>query len=142
MLANTSIPALLQDRLSQLNVPDSTCRWIIDFLSVLRLCSFSLFFSQYTNSCTSCHESVKVLKFANDTTLIGLISDGDESAYMWEIDHLVTWCNQHNLELNAVKTVEMVIDFRKNPAPPAPIILRNSPVEPVDSVRFLGTIIT
>ena len=29
---NTIIPALLQDRLSQLNVPDSTCRWITDFL--------------------------------------------------------------------------------------------------------------
>ena len=30
---NTIIPALLQDKLSQLNVPDSTCRWITDFLS-------------------------------------------------------------------------------------------------------------
>ncbi|KAF7651506.1 hypothetical protein LDENG_00110210, partial [Lucifuga dentata] len=26
---NTIIPALLQDKLSQLNVPDSTCRWIM-----------------------------------------------------------------------------------------------------------------
>ncbi len=161
---NTIIPALLQDKLSQLNVPDSTCRWIIDFLSDRKQhvrmgkhvsdprtistgspqgCVLSpLLFSLYTNNCTSYHESVKLLKFADDTTLIGLISDGDESAYRWEIDHLVTWCNQHNLELNAVKTVEMVIDFRKNPAPPAPIILCNSPVETVDSVRFLGTIIT
>ncbi|XP_071355053.1 nuclear factor 7, brain-like, partial [Trachinotus anak] len=30
---NTIIPALLQDKLSQLSVPDSTCRWITDFLS-------------------------------------------------------------------------------------------------------------
>ncbi len=29
----TITPALLQDKLSQLNVPDSTCSWIIDFLS-------------------------------------------------------------------------------------------------------------
>ncbi len=102
----------------------------------------SLLFSLYTNNCTSSHKSVKPLKFADDTTLIGLISDGNESTYRWEIDHLVTWCHQHNLELYAVKTVEMVIDFRKNPALPAPIILCNSPVETVDSVRFLGTIIT
>jgi len=34
--------------------------------------------------------------------------------------HLVTWCGQNNLKLNALKTVEMVVDFRKNPAPPAP----------------------
>uniref|UniRef100_A0A8C5D7S9 G-protein coupled receptors family 1 profile domain-containing protein n=1 Tax=Gouania willdenowi TaxID=441366 RepID=A0A8C5D7S9_GOUWI len=30
---NTIIPALLQDKLSQLNVPNSTCQWITDFLS-------------------------------------------------------------------------------------------------------------
>ncbi len=101
-----------------------------------------LLFSLYTNCCSSSHESVKLLTFGDDSTLIGLISDGDESACRWEIDHLVTWCNQHNLEFSAVKTVKMGIDLRKNPAPPAPIILCNSSVETVDSVRFLGTIIT
>ncbi|KAI9999457.1 hypothetical protein NQD34_018188 [Periophthalmus magnuspinnatus] len=30
---NTILPALLQDKLVQLNVPDSTCRWITDFLT-------------------------------------------------------------------------------------------------------------
>src|SRR4029434_10274802 len=139
---NTIIPAL-QDKLSQLSLPDSTCRWIKDFLSDRRQhgrlgkhvsdsrtistgspqdCVLSpLLFSLYTNSCTSSHQSVKLLKFADDTTLIGLISGGDESAYRWEIDHLVTWCGQNNLELNALKTVEMDVDFRKNPAPPTPI---------------------
>ena len=64
-----------------------------------------LLFSLYTNSCTSSHQSVKLLKFADDTTFIWLVSDGDESAYRWEIDHLATWYNQNNLELNALKTV-------------------------------------
>ena len=36
----------------------------------------------------------------------------------------------------------MVVDFRKNPAPPASIILCDSPVDFVESFRFLGTIIT
>ena len=161
---NTVIPALLQDKLSQLSVPDSTCRWITDFLSDRRQhvrlgkltsdsrtistgtpqgCVLSpLLFSLYTNSCTSSHQSVKLLKFADDTTLIGLISGGDESAYRWEIDHLVTWCTQNNLELNALKTLEMVVDFRKNPAPLTPITLCGSPVDTVESFRFLGTLIT
>jgi len=43
-----------------------------------------------------------------------LISEGDESANRWEADHLVTSCNQNNLELNTLKTMEMVVDFRKN----------------------------
>ncbi len=34
----------------------------------------------HTNDCTSKDPSVKILKFADDTTLIGLIQDGDESA--------------------------------------------------------------
>ncbi|KAK3522364.1 hypothetical protein QTP86_007648 [Hemibagrus guttatus] len=100
---NTIIPALLRDKLFQLNVPDSMCSWITDFLTdrrqFVRLgthgsdlqhistgspqgCVLSpLLFSLYTNGCTSGHQSVKLLKFADDTTLIGLISDGNESAY-------------------------------------------------------------
>ena len=50
-----------------------------------------LLFSLYTNSCTSSHPSVKLLKFADTTPLIGLISGGDESDYRWEADNLVTW---------------------------------------------------
>ena len=95
-----------------------------------------LLFSLYTNSCTSSHQSVKLLKFADDTTLIGLISGGDESAYRWEIDHLVTWCGQNNLELNALKTVEMVVDFRKNPAPPNLITLSDNPITLSDWLQF------
>ncbi|KAK1790210.1 hypothetical protein P4O66_014138 [Electrophorus voltai] len=34
--------------------------------------------SLYTNSCASIHVSVKLLNFAEDTTLIRLISDEDE----------------------------------------------------------------
>ncbi|KAF7656088.1 hypothetical protein LDENG_00046360 [Lucifuga dentata] len=58
-------------------------------------------------------------------------------------------CNNHihlrrhnNLELNALKTVEMIVDYRKNPAPPTPITLCDAPVDTVEHFRFLGTIIT
>ncbi|KAK3548134.1 hypothetical protein QTP70_004875 [Hemibagrus guttatus] len=101
-----------------------------------------LLFSLYTNGCTSGHQSVKLLKFADDTTLIGLISDGDDSAYRGEIDRLVSWCSMNNLELNSLKTVEMIVDFRKDPAPLPPVILCNSPVTSAESFCFLGTTIT
>ncbi|KAK3539455.1 hypothetical protein QTP70_008501 [Hemibagrus guttatus] len=161
---NMIIPALLRDKLFQLNVPDSMCSWITDFLTdrwqFVRLgthvsdlqhistgfpqsCVLSpLLFSLYTNGCTSGHQSVKLLKFADDTTLIGLISDGDESAYRGEIDRLVSWCSMNNLELNSLKTVEMIVDFRKDPAPLPPVILCDSPVTSAESFCFLGTTIT
>lgn len=100
-----------------------------------------LLFSLYTNDCTSTHLSSKLLKFADDTTLIGLISGGDDSAYRWEIDHLVTRGSQNNPELSALKTVEMVVDHRRNLAPLTPVTQRDSPVDAVESFCFLGTFI-
>ncbi|KAL3064952.1 hypothetical protein OYC64_001062 [Pagothenia borchgrevinki] len=59
------------------------------------------------------------------------------------MDHLVTWCGENHLELNALNTVEMVVDFRKIAAPPAPITLCDPPslLTAVKSFCFLGTII-
>ena len=103
---NTILPSTLEHQLSLLHVPASTCRWITDFLtnrsqgeagkniSSSRATSTGspqgcvlspLLFSLYTNSCVSLHPSVKLLKFADDTTLVGLISKEDMSAYRTEI---------------------------------------------------------
>ncbi|KAL6098730.1 uncharacterized protein ACO6RY_17807 [Pungitius sinensis] len=138
---NTIIPSLLQDKLSQLHVPDyvKLGKHVSDSRTIstgsLQGCILSpLLFSLYTNSCTSSHQSVKLLKFADDTTLIGLISGGDESVYRWESDHLVTWCSQNNLELNGLKTVER--------DPPTPTTLCDFHVTTVDFFRFLASIIT
>ncbi|TWW66905.1 hypothetical protein D4764_20G0009370 [Takifugu flavidus] len=95
-----------------------------------------------TNCCTSSHQSVKLIKFADDTTLIGLISNGDETAYRREVARLVSWCGHNNLQLNAQKTVEMIVDFRKVTAPLPPLALMDSPITIADSFRFLGTTIT
>ncbi|KAM9393568.1 uncharacterized protein KZ484_004735 [Pholidichthys leucotaenia] len=101
-----------------------------------------LLFSLYTNSCTSSHQSVKLIKFADDTTLIGLIFNGDESVYRREVARLASWCSHNKLQLNALKTVEMIVDFRKVTAPLPPLTLTDSPITTADSFRFLGTTIT
>lgn len=41
-----------------------------------------------SNDCISRDSSVKVLKFVDDTTVIGLILDSDESAYKQEVEQL------------------------------------------------------
>ncbi len=69
-----------------------------------------LLFSLYTNDCTSKDPSVKLLKFADDTTLIGLIQDGDESAYRQEVKELAVWCSLNNLDLPFLsKILEKVV---------------------------------
>ncbi len=161
---NTIIPDTIQNKLTQLSVPTSVCQWINSFLTdrqqLVRLGKFSsttrttstgapqgcvlspLLFSLYTNDCTSKDPSVKLLKFADDTTLIGLIQDGDESAYRQEVKELAVWCSLNNLELNTLKTVEMIVDFRRNPPALPPLTIMNSTVTAVESFRFLGTTIS
>ncbi|KAM9845443.1 complement component C8 alpha chain [Aulostomus maculatus] len=56
--------------------------------------------------------------------VIGLIQDGDD---------------QNNLELN---TVETTVDFRRQPWPPLPLTISNSPVSAIESFKFLGTTIS
>ncbi len=101
-----------------------------------------LLFSLYTNDCTSKDPSVKLLKFADNTTPNGLIQDGDESAYRQEVKELAVWCSLNNLELNTLKTVAMIVDFRRNPPALPPLTIMNSTVTAVESFRFLGTTIS
>ncbi len=157
---NTIIPNLLLPKLTQLSVLTSVCQWINSFLidrqHLVRLGKYTsstrtistgapqgcvlspLLFSLYTNDCTSKDPSVKLLKFADDTTLIRLIQDSDESAYRQEVKELAVWCNLNNLELNTLKTVEMIVDFRRNPPALPPLTIMNSSVTAVESFRFLN----
>ncbi len=56
---------------------------------------------------------MQIFKFADDTTLIGLITNDNESDYRREVSTLFDWSCTHNLKLNVLKTKEMVFDFRR-----------------------------
>lgn len=49
----------------------------------------------------------------DDTTVIGLITDNDETAYRQGVQKSHTQCNDHNLALNIKKTMEIIDDYRK-----------------------------
>ncbi|XP_061621118.1 GTP cyclohydrolase 1 isoform X2 [Phyllopteryx taeniolatus] len=48
------------------------------------------------------------------------------------------WCGRHNLELNTLKTVEMIVNFRRHPSPQLPLTLSSSLVSTVETFKFLG----
>ncbi len=101
-----------------------------------------LLYSLYTHDCTATHSSNVIVKFADDTTVIGLITDNDETAYRAEVSTLTKWCQENHLSLNIDKTKELVVDFRRQSREHTPITIDKTPVERVNSFKFLGVHIT
>jgi hypothetical protein len=59
------------------------------------------------------HDSNTIIQFADDTTVVGLITDNNETAYREEGRDLAMWCQNNNLSLNVIKTKETIVDYRK-----------------------------
>lgn len=109
---NTIVPIKLFSKLQLMGISQSLCHWILDFLSdrtqVVKVgnllsnsitlntgahqgCVLSpLLYSLYTNDCVSHSEHVQFFKYADDTTVVGMIRNDNESVYRAEVDALVT----------------------------------------------------
>ncbi|XP_063775362.1 probable cation-transporting ATPase 13A4 [Pseudophryne corroboree] len=98
---NTVVPAVLVKKLLEIGYDTAICNWLSDFLTdhpqtvrlgsdlsselVLNVRVLSPFlYSLYTSDCESNSETISVIKFADDNTLVGLITGGDESSYREE----------------------------------------------------------
>ncbi len=102
-----------------------------------------LLFTLYTHDCNPRHEENSIVKFADDTTIIGRISNNDEFSYHEDINHLAEWCTENNLLLNVSKTKELIVDFRKKEAKThKPVYINGAEVEQVSSFKLLGINIT
>ena len=101
------------------------------------MCSITNFVFPFTNDCTSFSESVKIAKFADDTTIIvDLISNNDESVYIEVICDLTTWFDNNNLLLNPTKTKEMIIDFHKNKVNNGPVTINDVDIDIIEPFKF------
>ncbi|KAK3543811.1 hypothetical protein QTP70_028100, partial [Hemibagrus guttatus] len=76
------------------------------------------------------------------TTLQSSASSRTVRSLLTEVEQLPVLCSFNNLELNTLKTVEMIVDFRKNTPALPPQTTMNSTVTTVESFRFLGTTIS
>jgi mannose/fructose/N-acetylgalactosamine-specific phosphotransferase system component IIB len=83
---------------------------------------------------------VKIL--TDDTTVVGLITNNDETANREEARDLAVWCQDNNLSLNVIKTKEMIDDYMKRRTEHAPILIDEAVVEQVERFKFLGVHIT
>ncbi|KAK1806963.1 hypothetical protein P4O66_005446, partial [Electrophorus voltai] len=151
---NTIVPQHLIGKLSLLGLNTFLCNWILDLLTgrpqLVRIGSSTsntttlstgapkgsilspLLFTLLTHDCAAIH------KFADDTTVVGLINKDDESAYREEVQELVIWYKVNNLYLNVDKTKEMVVDFRRARQDHSPLAIKGSSVEIVKNAKFVG----
>ena len=159
---NTIIPGKLHQKLlTSLNFPPTLCDWILDFLTnrqqtvkvkdsisspiILSTgapqgCVLSpVLYSIFTFDCQANEASTFITKFADDTTICGLINNNDESNYRAQIESTTDWCANNNLVLNVSKTKEIIVDFRKKRNTKMPVVINGQEVEQVEEFKFLGT---
>ena len=56
-----------------------------------------LLYSLFTHYCMARHNSNTIITFTDTTTVLGLITNNDETAYREEVRHLAGWCQNNNL---------------------------------------------
>ncbi|KAI5609016.1 gastrula zinc finger protein XlCGF28.1-like [Silurus asotus] len=132
---NTTVPQHLIVKLSLLGLNTSLCNWILDFLtgrpqsvrignSISSTTTLStgapqgcvlipLLFTLLTHDCVATHSLNHIIKFADNTTVVGLISKNDELAYREEVQ-------------------------RRTQSDHSPLIIDGSLVEIVKSTKFFG----
>ncbi len=102
---NTIVPTKLAFKLTDLGLNTSLCDWIQYLLTgrpqVVKVGQFTsnsitlnigvpegcvlspLLYSLYTHDCVPSHSSTSIVKFADGTVVLGLISNNDDTTYLW-----------------------------------------------------------
>jgi hypothetical protein len=64
-------------------------------------------YSLFAHDHVATHTSNSIIRFADDTTMVGRITNNDKT----EVRALVEWCQENNLYLNVNKTKELIMDL-------------------------------
>ena len=161
---NTIRPHVLIRKLIEMNVNNNLVKWIYSYLSkrpqytkIRNTTSDTIFtntgapqgcvlstllFTLYTNTCRSIHSSCSIIKYADDTAVVGKIKKNDiAEEFLLQVNNFVNWCNMHFLILNVKKTKEMLIDFRVKKRVPDPIVIANEQIGREEEYKYLGNVI-
>ena len=101
----------------------------------------TVLFIVYTNDMLSPNQKSHIIKYADDTVILGLIDNDNETPYFDTIDYALQWCKANHLCLNVTKTKEMIQDFRHTPPAKQPVTIDDKAVEKVKTYKYLGCII-
>ena len=85
--------------------------------------------SLFIHNCVAMHAN-SIIMFADNTTVMGLITNNDETAYRKEEKALGVWCQEKKK------------NFKKQQREHPPIHIEGTAVEKVESFKFLSVHIT
>nr|XP_054594642.1 RNA-directed DNA polymerase from mobile element jockey isoform X1 [Nothobranchius furzeri] len=158
---NTILPSVLKDKLVNAGVDHHFATWILDYLSdrpqyvraqgcvsdsvvcstgvpqgtVLAPFLFTIYTADFSYNTTQCFLQM----FSDDSAIVGLIRDGDDKEYRRLTQDFVDWCQLNYLQINASKTKELVVDFRRHKhSSLQPLSIQGMDIEIVDSYMYLG----
>ncbi|KAI5103517.1 hypothetical protein C0J45_7098 [Silurus meridionalis] len=157
---NTIQPALLRDKMVYMGVDHHLSAWTLDYLTdrpqyvrtrdcesdmivcntgapqgtVLAPFLFTIYTADFMFSSETCH----LQKFSDDSAIVGLITNDDDRDYRGLIKNFVDWCQRSCLQINAGKTKELVVDFRRNKQILSPVNIQGKDIVRVDSYKYLG----
>lgn len=89
----------------------------------------------------SSFDDCSIIKYADDSVIIGNVSKNDISNYTRQVDIFVEWCDSNFLNLNVKKTMEMIIDFRRTRDAIVPLSVKDEDVKVVNCYKYLGVMI-
>lgn len=159
---NTIQPHLLVDKLIKLGVNPRLITWINNFLlnrtqqvrfnqaiSTAKVintgapqgCVLSpILYTLYTNECRALETTHTYFKYADDTALVGFLKTGEASmaSFEEEVESFIKWCSDNFLNVNASKTKEMVIDFRRITEVVPNTVVNNTVIDRVNTYKYLG----
>ena len=99
-----------------------------------------LLYILYTNNCRSIHPNRFLIKLSDDTALLSLLFN-QETYHGPVVEDFVDWCDKSCMCLNATKSKDMCIDFRKDPPSQTDTVIHEDKLEVVDEHKYLRTII-
>ena len=80
-------------------------------------------FTLYTAGCRTQDINYLLIKFADYTAMIGLIHNNDDMKYQFHVRSFVDYCNTNYLQLNIIKTKELIINIFQTASPPPTVVM-------------------
>ncbi len=79
-----------------------------------------------------------IQKYSDDSGIFGCISCGVETEHRTTVDYFVTWCERNHLQLNVIKSKELVVDLWRTKAPLTHVSIRGVSVNLLEDYTYLG----